>query len=159
MEIRIRQTGSVVNEQEFRALYPNTSLPSPLSEQVLNDLDADVVFEGPQAQPTMYQIAFRDGVVQLAGKWYTKYSVADMSAEQIAAIDAQLKAANSSQASAELRDTDWCENASVRDTSVTPHLVNTAEFDAYRLALRVIAINPPVTVATWPTRPASTWSA
>ena len=33
----------------------------------------------------------------------------------------------------ELINTDWCENASVRNTLVTPHLTNTSEFDDYRL--------------------------
>ncbi len=49
MQIRIRTTGAVMYESEFRASFPNTSMPQQLSESLLNDLGADVVFEGPQA--------------------------------------------------------------------------------------------------------------
>jgi hypothetical protein len=72
--------------------------------------------------------------------------------------DAEFKAANAARAKQELLATDWCENASVRNTAVTPHLTNPADFDTYRLALRAIAIDPPVTVAEWPVRPDATWA-
>lgn len=87
MEIRIRQSGQVVTEQEFRALFPNTGFPVQLTEQIINDFGGDVVFEGPQPQPTRYQVAYRDGVQQIGGKWYTKYSVRDMTADEKAAVD------------------------------------------------------------------------
>ena len=74
MEIRIRETGQVMFEGEFRALHPNTSFPPQLTVELLDSMGADVVLEGPQAQPTRYQVAYRDGVEQVDGKWYTKYS-------------------------------------------------------------------------------------
>ena len=37
MEIRIRSTGQVVQESEFRALFPNTGFPSPLTIEIIND--------------------------------------------------------------------------------------------------------------------------
>jgi len=74
MEIRIRQSGAVMFESEFRRLHPNTSLPAQLSEAVLNDLGADVVLEGPQASGgDHYQFSQRSGVEQINGRWYTKY--------------------------------------------------------------------------------------
>lgn len=74
MEIRIRTTGAVVTEQEFRRLYPNTAFPAQLTEQIINDFGGDVVFEGPQATPVeFWQVSVRDGVQQLGGKWYTRY--------------------------------------------------------------------------------------
>lgn len=74
MEIRLRADGTVMTEQEFRRLHPNTSLPRPLTEAVINALDADVVFEGPQATGgTRYQYSQRQGVEQVNGKWYTRY--------------------------------------------------------------------------------------
>lgn len=54
--------------------------------------------------------------------------------------------------------TDWSEIPSVRDTSLTPHLVNTAEFDAYRSALRQIMINPPEGELDWPAKPSAVWA-
>ena len=74
MQIRIRETGAVMYESEFRALHPNTSMPQQLSEELLNEFGADVVFEGPQATGgTVYQYSQTQGVEQINGKWYTKY--------------------------------------------------------------------------------------
>ena len=60
-------------ESEFRAYTKANGGPSwdTTTTEILEALGADVVFEGPQAQPTRYQIAFADGVEQLDGKWYT----------------------------------------------------------------------------------------
>jgi hypothetical protein len=74
MQIRIRETGAVVYENEFRAMFPNTGFPVPLTEAIINDFGGDVVFEGPQATGgTVYQYSQRQGVEQINGKWYTKY--------------------------------------------------------------------------------------
>ena len=74
MQIRIRESGQVMYESEFRTLFPNTSLPQQLTEALINDLGADVVFEGPQASGgTVYQYSQAQGVEQIDGKWYTKY--------------------------------------------------------------------------------------
>ena len=74
MQVRIRETGAVMYESEFRALHSNTSMPQQLSEELLNDFGADVVFEGPQATGgTVYQYSQAQGVEQIDGKWYTKY--------------------------------------------------------------------------------------
>jgi len=74
MQVRIRETGAVMYESEFRALHPNTSMPQQLSEALLNEFGADVVFEGAQASGgTVYQYSQAAGVEQIDGKWYTKY--------------------------------------------------------------------------------------
>ena len=166
MQIRIRETGAVVYEGEFRALFPDASLPT-LTEEVLDSLGADVVFEGPQATGgTRYQYSQRDGVEQIDGKWYTKYilgpvftgeNAAADEAAYIAMKDAEFGAANAARAKADLLATDWAENASVRNAAVLPHLSNGADFDTYRLALRAIVITKPNTVENWPVRPEATW--
>ena len=145
MQIRT-QDGRVMYEGEFRALHPNTSLPQQLSEELINSLGGDVVFEGPQAQPSRYQVGFADGVVQIEGKWYTKYSVADMSAEAIAAKDTEQAKAMRSQRTDKLKDSDW--------TQVADAPVDKAAWATYRQALRDITAQPgfPWTV-TWPTQP------
>lgn len=106
MEIRIRESGQVMYESEFRALFPNTSLPQ-LTKEVLDELGADVVLEGPQAQPTRYQTSFRDGVEQIDGKWYTKYSVADMNDEAKANVDAEQAKNVRAERDRLLAETDW----------------------------------------------------
>lgn len=73
MEIRIRNTGEVVTEREFRRLHQNTSLPA-LTPELLEALGADPVLHGPDAQNLLWwQHSQRDGVEQINGKWYTKY--------------------------------------------------------------------------------------
>ena len=74
MEIRVRESGAVMYEDEFRRLHTGLGLPKVLTEAGLNDWGADIVFEGPQASGgTVYQFSMRQGVEQLEGKWYTKY--------------------------------------------------------------------------------------
>ena len=77
MEIRIRLTGQVMMESEFRDYIATNNGPTwdITTEEIVNSLDADIVFEGPQASGgTVYQYSMRQGVEQLQdGKWYTKY--------------------------------------------------------------------------------------
>jgi hypothetical protein len=78
MEIRIRETGQVMYEDEFRQAYMGWVLNNPkpaLSLEILDTLGADVVLEGPQATGgTVYQYSQRDGVFQSQdGRWFTKY--------------------------------------------------------------------------------------
>jgi len=76
MQIRIRETGAVMYEGEFRRLNPSTSFPQQINEATLNDFGADVVFEGPQASGgTVYQYSVYGGVEQINGKWYTKWNL------------------------------------------------------------------------------------
>lgn len=177
MQIRIRATGAVMYEAEFRAYQQANGGPTwgQTTEEILDSLGADVVFEGPQATGgTIYQYSQRDGVEEIEGQWFTKYvlgptftdttvdgvttTAAQHEAAYIALKDAEFKAANAAQAKALLLETDWSENASVRNTTVTPHLTNSADFDTYRLALRAIVIDPPVTVTTWPVKPQGIWA-
>jgi hypothetical protein len=146
MEIRIKETGAVVLEQGFRAMHPNTSIPQQLTETTINDLGGDVVFEGPQAQPTRYQTAFRDGVEQIDGKWYTKYSVADITAEAIVAKDAEQAALMRQERSGKLADCDW--------TQVADSPVDKTVWATYRQSLRDITAQAgfPWTI-TWPDAP------
>lgn len=148
MQIRIRQTGAVMYEAEFRAYQKANGGPTwaATTEEVLEALGADVVFEGPQAQPTRYQVAFRDGVEQVEGKWYTKYSVADMDAEAIAAKDAEQAKSVRNSRTQMLKDSDW--------TQVADAPVDQAAWAAYRQALRDITAQAgfPWTV-DWPIAP------
>jgi hypothetical protein len=126
MQIRIQSTGQVMYEGEFRALFPNTSLPQQLTEALINELGGAVVFEGPQATGgTVYQYSQADGVEQISGKWYTKYIIGpvftDTTAEDgtvttAAQHDAAYKAGKDAERAASIRkqrdekltETDWC---------------------------------------------------
>lgn len=77
MEIRIRSTGEVLSETEWRKWVAQTYGKSvgPITPEVIEMFDSDPVFEGPQATGgTVYQYSMRQGIEQQSdGKWYTKY--------------------------------------------------------------------------------------
>ena len=155
MEIRIRETGNVVTEQEFRAMFPNTGFPVQLTEDIINDFGGDVVLEGPQATTTSpYEFSYRDGVEQIDGKWYTKYSVGPVftdttspeglvttAAEWMDAYKAQKDAEQArnlrQQRDQELAKSDWRVIKALE--SNTPQ---DFEWAAYRQALRDITAHP-----------------
>lgn len=149
MEIRVRATGAVMYDDEWRKWVAKTYGRSvgPISPEAIEMFDSDVVFEGPQAQPTRYQVAFRDGVEQQSdGKWYTKYSVADMNDEAKAATDAAQAQLVREQRNQKLKDSDWSQ---LLDTPVDKDA-----WAAYRAELR----NLPTQAGfpwdiTWPETP------
>lgn len=150
-------------EGEFRALFPNTSMPQQLSEELLNSFGADVVFEGPQATGgTVYQYSQASGVEQVNGKWYTKYilgpvfldqvvdGVTTTAAEQEDAYKAQKDAEQAKNVrttrDAKLAECDW--------TQVADAPVDKTVWATYRQALRDITAQEgfPWTI-TWPDAP------
>lgn len=93
--------------------------------------------------------------------WYSpdipKPTEAEVNA-QIASMNAYEPYAKcKAQAQRLLDESDWATKSDVTDTSLHPHLVNAADFVAYRLALRTLRINPEVD-PIWPTRPTEIWS-
>ena len=164
MQIRIQSTGELVSEQEFRAMFPNTSMPKPLTEAIINSFGGDVVFEGPQATGgDHYQYSQGAGVEQINGKWYTKYVLGPIftdttaedgtvttAAEQEAAYkamkDAEQAKSVRTQRGEKLKDTDW--------TQVADAPVDKAVWATYRQALRDVTAQAgfPWTI-TWPTEP------
>ena len=146
MEIRIQATGAVVQEQEFRAMFPNTSLPNPLTESAINGLGGDIVFEGPQPVATRYQIVVRQGVIQIGDKWYTNYVAVDLSPEACAALDEQQASSVRITRNARLADCDW--------TQVADSPVDKTVWATYRQELRDVTKQAgfPWEI-TWPTPP------
>ena len=166
MEIRIRETGAVVFDSEFRT-YAQTQgavFGTPLTEEFINQYGGDIVLEGPQATTTPpYQYSQRAGVEQLDGKWYTKYIAGPVftdrpatdtepamtAAEQEAAYKTQkdTEQAKSVRATRDdkLKETDWRYR---RDQTTTP------EWDAYCQALRDVPAQAGFPWAVdWPTQP------
>jgi hypothetical protein len=144
MEIRIRETGAVMYESEFRAYLQANNGPSydVLTHDVAESLGVDVVLEGPQATGgTHYQYSQRSGVEQIDGKWYTKYILGPVfvdgettAAEQEAAYHAikdaeQAKAVRDSR-NVKLSESDW--------TQLSDSTANKEAWATYRQALRDI---------------------
>ena len=166
MQIRIRTSGAVMYEDEFRRLNPSTSFPQQISEATLNDFGADVVFEGPQASGgTVYQYSQAAGVEQISGKWYTKHILGpvftDTTVEGVtttalehetaykASKDAdQAKSVRTSR-DAKLKECDWTQ---LDDTPLSNTVK--ATWAIYRQALRDVTTQAgfPWTI-TWPDAP------
>ena len=158
MEIRVRDTGAVMYEDEFRRLHTGLGLPKVLTEASLNDWGADIVFEGPQASGgTVYQYSQRSGVEQLDGKWYTKYVLGPIfvdgdttAAEQETAYkarkDAEQAASVRTSRTQKLNDCDW--------TQIADSTADKTAWATYRQALRDITGQAgfPWTI-TWPDAP------
>jgi hypothetical protein len=140
MEIRIRTTGAVMYESEFRNLHPATSFPPQLTADLLNDFDADPVLEGAQVSGDRYQYSQRSGVEEVNGQWFTKYVLGPVftdneeatAVEQEAAYKAakdeeQAKSIRTSR-NEKLKECDW--------TQVADAPVDQAAWATYRQALR-----------------------
>ena len=167
MEIRIRETGAVMLEDEFRAYQKANGGPSwdRTTDEVLEALGADVVFEGPQATGgDRYQFSVRQGVEQVDGRWYTKYvlgpiftdttaedgtvtAAAQHEAAYKAAKDAEQAKSVREQRNQKLKDSDWTQGKDIADNV-------SGAWATYRQALRDVPQQPgfPWDVQ-WPTQP------
>lgn len=151
MEIRIRETGQVMYESEFRSYLLDNNGPSfdQLTPEIMEELGVDPVFEGPQATGgTVYQYSMRQGVEQIDGRWYTKYVLGPIftdkpatdtepamtAAEQETAYkamkDAEQAKAVRQQRTEKLKDSDW--------TQIADAPVDKSAWAIYRQALRDI---------------------
>jgi len=148
MELRLKSTGQVMFESELRSYLAANNGPSyaQLTVEVMEAIGVDPVLEGPQAQPTRYQVAYRDGVQEIGGQWFTKYSVADMDDEAKATTDAAQAASVRQQRDDKLSKCDW--------TQVADAPVDKAAWATYRQALRDLPKEAgfPWTII-WPTEP------
>jgi hypothetical protein len=167
MQIRIRETGAVVFDNEFRT-YAQTQgavFGTPLTEEFINQYGGDVVFEGPQASGgTVYQYSQAAGVEQLAGKWYTKYILGPVFTDTPATDTTPAKTAaeneiaykamkDAEQATSvrnsrtdKLKDSDW--------TQIADSTADKAAWATYRTALRNVPtqVGFPWTI-DWPVAP------
>ena len=167
MEIRIRETGQVMFESEFRAYAHENGGHAwdQTTTEILDQLGADVVFEGPQATGgTVYQYSMRQGVELIGDNWHTKYVLgpiftdtpatditpAKTAAENEAAYKATKDAEHAviirQERSTKLKDCDW--------TQAADSPVNKETWATYRQSLRDVPLQEgfPWTI-TWPTQP------
>ena len=166
MEIRVRSTGAVMYESEWKTYMKQTTGKNfgRLDEATLDTYGSDIVFEGPQATGgTVYQYSQRSGVEQIDGKWYSKYilgpvftdtvedGVTTTAAENEAAYKARKDAEQAVSVRA-TRDTKLAESDWTQARDVT--LANDADWQTYRQALRDVPTQAgfPWSV-TWPEQP------
>jgi hypothetical protein len=168
MRIRIRDTGQVMYESEYRREFAHLLPPPTLTEAWINGAGGDVVFEGPAATGgTVYQHSQYDGVEQKEdGKWYTKYilgpvftdttdedgtvtSAADNQAAYEARMDAKQAEIQRAERDKKLAACDWTQLA---DSPLTDE--QKTAWGTYRQALRDVPAQAgfPWEV-TWPSEP------
>jgi len=166
MQIRT-QDGQVMYESEFRTHIKSNGGPSweTTTDEVLEALGANVVFEGPQATGgTVYQYSQASGVEEIGGKWYTKYvlgpiftdtpatdtepakTAAENEAVYKAAKDAEQAKSVRNSRTEKLKDSDW--------TQIADSTADKAAWATYRQALRDITAQAgfPWTI-DWPEAP------
>ena len=161
MEVRVRATGAVMYEAEFRRWLLATGGPSydTLTPEIMEILEVDPVFEGPQAVPTTpYQFSYRSGVEEIEGKWYTRYALGPVFTDTEDATAAEQEAAYKAQKDAEqwrairsdrnkrLADCDW--------TQLADATVDATVWSVYRQALRDLPQTQAEPFAiVWPSAP------
>lgn len=121
-------------------------------------IENSIVVNSVVAEP---EFAQEQGWVELVGDAGIGWSYIDgqfIAPQPIQPTPEEIQAQNKAQAESLLQATDYLESQSIRNTALTPHLVNVDEIDSYRLQLRAIAINPPSTTIEWPTKPDNIWS-
>ena len=157
-QVRIRESGQVMFESEFRAYAHENGGHAwdQTTTEILDQLGADVVFEGPQATGgTVYQYSMRQGVELIGDNWHTKYVLGPIfTGETAAADEAAYKSRKDAERaviirqerSAKLKDCDWTQTAD------SP--VNKETWATYRQSLRDVPSQEgfPWTI-TWPTQP------
>lgn len=110
MQYRLKSTGAVMYEGELRQYLKDNNGPTfgPMTTEIMEAIGVDPVFEGPQPPAGVYQTVYRNGVEQQSdGKWYTKYSLAEMDSDAKAAKDAQVAAGVRDSRNRLLAETDW----------------------------------------------------
>ena len=164
-EYRERTTGEVKSQGQWRADFPQMSLPRVWGANVCDAMNIDPVLASPAATVGAYQYSARDGVEQDSnGNWVEKYVAKDMFADTTdedgkkttkaeheaayqATLDANTATANRATRDAKLAETDFYALSDVTMSS---------EMTTYRQALRDITGHenwPNLEDADWPTAP------
>ena len=165
-EYRLKSDGSVKSKDEVIALYPNTSIPKVWTDQVLEDLGIDVVFETPQPESSeAYKSYVRNGVEQndndqWVQAWVERDMFADTTVDGVTTTKAEHEAAYQAKLDADaaqavrltrnnlLSETDFY---ALSDVTMTDAM------KTYRQALRDITTNSNfphnLTDDDWPTKP------
>lgn len=145
---------------EYRQANPNVSLPETPTNEQLNEVGIYIVLPMPKPQyDSITQNCTEGTPANTDGQWVQVWVVTDATPDEIAAREAQAKQSNKQQASTLLSQTDWTTIPDVGNPQISnPYLVNVSDFVAYRNQVRQIAVNPPVSVSSWPTIPSEVWS-
>ena len=150
--IRDRKTGILFYEDEWRRWLKENNGPSfnQVTPEILELLDADPVFEGPQPVLTRYQVSNMIGTIQKEdGKWYTNWIAVDLDDDAKLALDERVAETVRTDRNNKLLETDWVVIKALETNSPL-----STEWISYRQALRDITQQPgfPWDIV-WPSKP------
>ena len=150
--IRDRKTDRLFYENEWRRWLKENNGPSfdQVTPEILELLDADPVFEGPQPVLTRYQVLNMIGAIQKEdGKWYTNWIAVDIDDDAKIALNERVAESIRIERNNKLLETDWVVIKALETNSPL-----STEWISYRQALRDITQQPefPWDIL-WPSKP------
>lgn len=151
--------GYPITNENFYQLYPDTSFPFPLYPAAVEPFGYGMYEFSPQPTPGTYEKVVEVSPVKNdQGIWMQTWEIVPMTPEEVAEKNEQLRQQNKDEASSLLSETDWTATVDINNPAFSnPYLGNQDEFLAYRSQVRQIAVNPPIVVDVWPTKPDEVW--
>jgi hypothetical protein len=143
--------GNPIMDDNLKLLFPNTSFPAPLSPANVEPFGYGVYIQSAEPTFGIWEKAVEITPVKNAeGIWAQTWEVVPLNPEERHNKEIGMQRTNKTNAATFLAESDW---------TVLPDvaLQNKADWEAYRVALRNIARNPPVEVQQWPTKPPELW--
>lgn len=121
-------------------------------------IENSIVINSVVAEP---EYAQEQGWVELIGDAGIGWSYIDgqfIAPQPIPPTPEEIQAQNKAQAESLLQATDWTCTVDINNPQYSnPYLGNQDAFLAYRSQVRAIAVNPPITPATFPEAPQEVW--
>lgn len=147
-------TATYYTVTDLRRDNPDVSFPVPTPDSTLAEFNVYPCQAVTPPSVDYTQNLTMGEPVLIDGVWTQTWIVTPASPDEIAEREGAMRQANKEQASQLLSESDYTDLPNTADK-----IVNLQEILAYREALRMIAINPPVNINTWPTRPTTVWNA
>jgi hypothetical protein len=145
---------SYYSVEELYRDNPDTSFPQVPTNECLAGWDVyPCQATTPPATDYTQNLTMGEPVI-IGGEWTQTWIVTPASPDEIAEREAAMRQANKQQASSLLSETDYTDLPNTADK-----ILNLPAILAYREALRLIALNPPITVDAWPVKPKTEWRA
>jgi hypothetical protein len=145
-------TATYYTVTDLRRDNPDVSFPVPTPDSTLAEFNVFPCAETTPPAVDYTQNLTMGAPVCIAGAWEQTWSVTPATPEEIAAREAAMRHANKEQASTLLSESDYTDLPNTAN-----QIDNLPAILLYREKLRIIAINPPMTVDVWPDRPATVW--
>ena len=137
---------------DLRRANPETSFPKDMTNFDTTPWDCYPVEDTPPPAVNYTQNLTMGEPVLIDGVWTQTWVVTPASPEEIAEREAAMRSDNKQQASTLLSESDYTDLPNTANK-----ILNLPAILAYREALRLIALNPPITVDQWPTKPKTEW--